>query len=165
MGAGAGPGEGPLVIDIDSFVGEVYGYQKQGAGYGYTQKLGITRSRRSGRTPARCCTSATARARPTPTRDRPVRRRALARVRRAGHTGMTVIRADSGFENHKLFKELDARGIEFSIGVKLTKTIRALVEQIDETAWVMVADYPDGGEAQFAETELKGFRLIVSAPV
>ena len=39
--AGAGPGDGlPLVIDIDSFVGEVYGYQKQGAGYGYTKKLG-----------------------------------------------------------------------------------------------------------------------------
>jgi hypothetical protein len=36
--AGAGPGEGPLVIDIDSFIGEVYGYQKQGAGYGYTHK-------------------------------------------------------------------------------------------------------------------------------
>jgi hypothetical protein len=39
--AGGGPGEGmPLVIDIDSFVGEVCGYQKQGAGYGYTKKLG-----------------------------------------------------------------------------------------------------------------------------
>ncbi len=29
--AGAGPGDLPLVIDIDSFVGEVYGEQKQGA--------------------------------------------------------------------------------------------------------------------------------------
>jgi len=38
--AGAGPGDGPLVIDIDSFVGEVHGYQKQGAGYGYTHKRG-----------------------------------------------------------------------------------------------------------------------------
>ena len=38
--AGAGPGEGPLVIDIDSFVGEVHGYQKQGAAYGYTKKRG-----------------------------------------------------------------------------------------------------------------------------
>ena len=38
--AGAGPGEGPLVIDIDSFVGEVHGYKKQGASYGYTKKLG-----------------------------------------------------------------------------------------------------------------------------
>ena len=38
--AGTGPGDGPLVIDLDSFVGEVYGYEKQGAGYGYTHKLG-----------------------------------------------------------------------------------------------------------------------------
>ena len=29
--AGAGPGDGPLVIDIDSFIGEVHGDQKQGA--------------------------------------------------------------------------------------------------------------------------------------
>ena len=29
--AGAGPGDGPLVIDLDSFIGEVYGYEKQGA--------------------------------------------------------------------------------------------------------------------------------------
>jgi hypothetical protein len=38
--AGAGPGELPLVIDIDSFIGEVCSEQKQGAGYGYTKKLG-----------------------------------------------------------------------------------------------------------------------------
>ncbi len=30
--AGAGPGRERLVIDIDSFIGEVSGYQKQGAG-------------------------------------------------------------------------------------------------------------------------------------
>ena len=28
------------MIDLDSFVGEVYGYEKQGAGYGYTHKFG-----------------------------------------------------------------------------------------------------------------------------
>ena len=38
--AGAGPGEERLVVDVDSFVGEVYGYDKQGAGYGYTHKRG-----------------------------------------------------------------------------------------------------------------------------
>ncbi len=38
--AGAGPGDQRLVIDINSFVGEVYGYQKQGASYGYTKQLG-----------------------------------------------------------------------------------------------------------------------------
>src|SRR5947209_16268215 len=38
--AGAGPGDGPLVIDIDSFIGEVCSERKQGASYGYTRKLG-----------------------------------------------------------------------------------------------------------------------------
>jgi hypothetical protein len=40
--AGAGAGKGRLVIDVDSFVGEVHGHAKQGAGYGYTGKLGST---------------------------------------------------------------------------------------------------------------------------
>src|ERR1700721_286849 len=39
--AGAGPGEQRLVIDVDSFVGEVYGRLKQGASYGYTKVLGL----------------------------------------------------------------------------------------------------------------------------
>jgi hypothetical protein len=38
--AGAGPGDGRLVIDVDSFVGEVCGYLKQGAGYGYAKIFG-----------------------------------------------------------------------------------------------------------------------------
>ncbi len=38
--AGAGPGVGRLVIDVDSFIGEVHGYLKQGASFGYTKKRG-----------------------------------------------------------------------------------------------------------------------------
>jgi hypothetical protein len=38
--AGAGPGDRRLVIDVDSFVGEVHGYKKQGVGFGYTKKRG-----------------------------------------------------------------------------------------------------------------------------
>jgi hypothetical protein len=38
--AGAGPGNGRLVIDVDSFVGEVCGRLKQGAAYGYTKVFG-----------------------------------------------------------------------------------------------------------------------------
>jgi hypothetical protein len=85
----------------------------------------------------------------------------LARVRRAGHTGLVVIRADSGFENHKQFKALDRESVEFSVGVKQSKTVRALIEQIPETDWIAVTDYPDTGEAQIAETKLGQFRLIV----
>ncbi len=38
--AGAGPDDGRLVVDVDSFVGEVHGYQKQGAAFGYTRQRG-----------------------------------------------------------------------------------------------------------------------------
>ncbi len=85
----------------------------------------------------------------------------LARVRRAGHTGPVIIRADSGFENHKLMKQLARQGVEFSIGVKQSKTIRALIAQIPEEDWITIANYPETGEAQIAETTLGDFRLIV----
>ena len=32
--AGAGPGDGRLVVDVDSFVGETFGQRKQGAAFG-----------------------------------------------------------------------------------------------------------------------------------
>ena len=38
--AGAGPGDGPLIVDLDSTICEVHGKHKQGAAYGYTKRLG-----------------------------------------------------------------------------------------------------------------------------
>src|SRR5215218_7805230 len=38
--AGAGPGDGPMTMDLDSTVCQVHGYHKQGAAYGYTHSLG-----------------------------------------------------------------------------------------------------------------------------
>jgi hypothetical protein len=38
--AGAGPGSRRLVVDVDSFVGEVFGHVKQGRAFGYTRKRG-----------------------------------------------------------------------------------------------------------------------------
>jgi hypothetical protein len=58
-------------------------------------------------------------------------------------------------------KVLQARHVEFSIGVKQTPTIKRLIAEIPEENWVTIANYPDTGEAQIAETTLKGFRLIV----
>jgi hypothetical protein len=160
--AGAGPGELPLVIDVDSFIGEVHGDQKQGASYGYTKQLGYH--------PIVAVRSDTGEVLHIRNRkgkantQRGVARfvdELLARVRRAGHTGQVIIRADSGFENHQLMKVLDARGIAFSIGVKISPTITKLIDAIPEADWVTIVDYPETGEAQIAETVLKGFRLIV----
>jgi len=159
---GAGPGEQRLVIDIDSFVGEVHGYKKQGASYGYTKQLGYHPlvATRGGSGEVLHIRNRKGKANTQRGNPRFVDE-LLARVRRAGASGTILIRADTGFENHKLFKTLDARGVEFSIGIKQRKPIRALIDLIDEHAWITLADYPEGGEAQIAETKLHGWRLIV----
>ena len=161
-GAGGGPGELPLVIDVDSFIGEVYGEQKQGACYSYTRQLGYH--------PILAVRSDTGEVLHIRNRQGKANTQRgagrfvdelLARVRRAGHDGLIIIRADSGFENHKVMRALDRQRVEFSIAVKQSKTIRALIDQIPEADWVTVTDYPDTGEAQIAETRLGTWRLIV----
>ncbi len=160
--AGAGPGDGPLVIDIDSFIGEVHGEQKHGASYGYTRQLGYHPI-----TAVRADTGEVLHIRNRKGNANTQRGAArfvdelLARVNRAGHTEAIVIRADSGFQNHKLMAGLDRRGVEFSIGVKQSKTIRGLIEEIPEGDWVTITDYPDTGQAQIAETMLGDWRLVV----
>jgi Transposase DDE domain group 1 len=160
--AGAGPGDGPLVIDLDSFIGEVYGYEKEGAGYGYTRKLGYHPiiATRSDTGEVLHIRNRKGKANTQRGAERFVDE-LLARVRRAGHRGLIVLRADSGFEDHKLMRTLDRRGVEFSIGVKQTRTIKALIEEIPERDWTAVPDYPETGEAQIAETKLGAWRLVV----
>ena len=85
----------------------------------------------------------------------------IARVRRAGATGPKLLRADSGFWNAKVFTKLEQAGWTYSIGIRMAKHVRAAVDLIDEAAWMTIADYPDSGEAQIAETVLGDRRLIV----
>ena len=160
--AGAGPGNERLVVDVDSFVGEVFGHGKQGAGFGYTRVRGYhpliaTRadtgevvhvrlrkgSANTSRGMLRFCDEL------------------IARIERAGATGSKLLRADSGFWSHKTFERLDRAGWQFSIGVRLQPAGRAAIEGIDESAWTTLEDYPPTSIAQIAETELGGRRLVV----
>ncbi len=160
--AGAGPGSARLVIDIDSFVGEVHGRLKQGAAYGYTKVLGYHPLLAS-----RADTGEVLHVRNrngSANTQRGVMRFAqelIARVRKAGAEGEILLRADSGFWNAKLFRWLEGEGVAYSIGVKLQTHVRDQVEQIDPGAWVTLTDYPDTGEAQIAEATLGSVRLIV----
>ena len=160
--AGAGPGSERLVVDVDSFVGEVHGYRKQGAAFGYTRKLGYH--------PILATRAGTGEVlhlrlrKGSANTQRGIVRfsdELIARVARAGATGVKLFRADSGFWNGKVFARLEQAGWSYSIGVRMTKTVRELVAQIPEQAWTTIDDYPDTGEAQIAETALDGRRLIV----
>jgi Transposase DDE domain group 1 len=159
--AGAGPGSGRLVIDVDSFVGEVCGRLKQGAAYGYTRLLGYHPLLAT-----RADTRETLHIRlrkGSANTQKGIGRfvdELIARVNRAGASGVKLLRADSGFWNTKVFKRLEQADWQYSIGVRMTKTVAAAVAAIAEDAWQTI-DYPDDGEAQIAETVYGERRLIV----
>jgi hypothetical protein len=160
--AGAGPGDERLVVDVDSFVGEVHGRAKQGAAFGYTRVRGYhpilatradsvevlhIRLRKGSANTSRGMLRFTD--------------ELIARVDRAGATGPKLLHADSGFWAKKTFDRLDRAGWQFSIGVRLQPHVRAAVEQIDETSWTTLEDYPPTSIAQIAETTLGDRRLVV----
>jgi Transposase DDE domain group 1 len=159
--AGAGPGDGPLVVDVDSTICEVHGYHKQGACYGYTHRLGYhpllaTRAGSGEVLHARLRKGSANTA-------RGILRfcdELIARLRRAGVVGELTFRMDSGFWSAKLIKRLRRHRVRYSITVRQTKTVRAAIAAIPEQAWVQIAYQPDG-VAQVAETPYRGDRLIV----
>jgi hypothetical protein len=135
---------------------------KHGAGYGYTRLLGYH--------PLLATRADTREALHTRLRkgsanhQRGIERfsdELIAHVTRAGATSVKLFRADSGFWNTRVFKRLDQAGWQYSIGVRMIKSVREAVEAIDEDAWTSLADYPADREAQIAETSHDGRRLIV----
>ena len=160
--AGAGPGEERLVVDVDSFVGEVYGYDKQGAGYGYTHKRGYhpILATRAGtgevlHIRARKGSANTSRGALRFVEELIPRRRARRRDRpEAAARGLGVLEQ----EDHGPAR---ARGWTYSIGVRQQQHVKAAIAAIPEQDWQPLEDYPDGGEAQIAQTMLGHQRLIV----
>jgi hypothetical protein len=159
--AGAGPGDRPTTIDLDSTVCQVHGYHKQSAAYGYTHTLGYhpllaTRADTGEVLHARQRTGRANTARGTTRFVDQV----AGRVRRAGASGELTMRMDSGFWSAKTIRACRRHGIHYSITVRQTTPIQQTIAGIDEPAWVEIV-YPDGGLAQVAETRYRGDRLIV----
>ncbi len=160
--AGAGPGDGRLVVDVDSFIGEVHGYKKQGVGFGYTKQRGyhpLLASRADTGEVLHVRLRKGQAASP-----RGVVRFAdelIARVKRAGATGEKLFRADSAFWNRKLIARLQNAGWTYSISVRLQFWVPDAIAKLPAQAWQPLEDYPEDGEAQIAETLAGGRRLIV----
>jgi hypothetical protein len=159
---GAGPGNGRLVIDVDSTICEVVGKQKQGAGYGYTHVLGYhpilaTRAETGEVLHARMRKGQA-------NTQRGARRfieELVARVRRAGATGELVCRFDSGFWSGDTIATLGRLAVRYTMAVRTGNTaIARVIAAIDETAWVDI-DYTPDGQAQVADCRYQGRRLVV----
>ena len=138
--AGAGPGDAPFTIDLDSTICETYGLDKEGARHhGYTGKRGyhpllaiaagtgdvlMSRLREGRANTARGAAH--------------FLRETVSRVRYAGASGQLTLRADSGFYTHSVVsacRRVDAR---FSITIRQHKSLRNLIEAIPEEDWAPI---------------------------
>ena len=95
--AGAGPGAERLLVDVDSFIGEVHGHHKQDTASGYTKQRGYH--------PLLACRADTGEVlrvrlrKGSANTQRGILRftdKLIARVARADATRVTLLRADSG---------------------------------------------------------------------
>jgi Transposase DDE domain group 1 len=147
---GAGPGEGPMTIDLDSTICEVHGKAKHGAAYGYTKVFGYhpllaTRADTGEVLHARLRKGSSQRGAKRFVEE------LIARVRRGGASGALTLRADSGFFSWELIKTLNRLGVGWSITVSQNRSVRKAIAAINDSDWIDIA-YPDGGHAQVAET-------------
>jgi Transposase DDE domain group 1 len=151
--AGAGPGDAPLTIDLDSMICETYGLKKEGARHhGYTHVRGYH--------PLLAVAAGTGdvlMARLREGRANTARGAAhfltetIGRVRDAGASGQLTVRADSGFYASEVVKVCRARKVRFSITIRQHASIHRLIEAIPEAAWTPIPYWIDGG-ADVAET-------------
>jgi len=157
--AGAGPGDGPLTIDLDSTICETYGLQKEGAlHHGYTGVRGyhpllavaagsgdvlMARLREGRANTGRGAADFLA--------------ETVSRVRYAGATGQLTMRADSGFYAHSVVAMCRKLKVRYSITVRQHRSLRALIEAIPEAAWTPIPYWIAGG-ADVAETVYTPFK-------
>jgi len=156
--AGAGPGDEPLTIDLDSTICETYGLQKQGAlHHGYTRVRGYH--------PLLAVAAGTGdvlMARLREGRANTARgaghflRETIGRVRATGATGQLTMRADSGFYAHAVVKVCRTMKVRFSITIRQHRSVRHLIEAIPDDAWTPIPYWIAGG-ADVAETTYTPF--------
>ena len=157
--AGAGPGDGPLTIDLDSTICETYGLAKEGARHhGYTGQRGYH--------PLLAVAAGTGdvlMARLREGRANTARgaghflRETVGRVRYAGARGQLTVRADSGFYTHAVVSACRQLDVRFSITIRQHASLRELIEAIPEQDWTPIPYWMDGA-ADVAETTYTPFQ-------
>ena len=129
-------------LDVDDTVRETHGYAKQGAGRGYTGVNGLNALLATLSTPGRVPVIAASRLRrgnANSMRGAPrLLAEALRIARRAGATGLVIVRADSAFYAHSIIAAAGRAGARFSVTLRHTPTVLAAIAGIDEAAWTPI---------------------------
>lgn len=168
----AGAGE-RVMVDLDDTIIEVHGYQKQGAGFGYSGVRGLN---------ALLATASTASSAPvilgqrlrqgktgSPKGAARIVGDALATLRRTGvMTGSRpLLRADSAFYGHATIGTAIKAGADVSVTVRMDPAVKAAIATIPDDAWTMI-EYTDSirdettgqliSKAEVAEIDFTAFR-------
>ena len=153
--AGAGPGDAPFTIDLDSTICETYGLAKEGARHhGYTGARGYH--------PLLAVAAGTGdvlMARLREGRANTARgaahflRETVSRVRCGGARGQLTMRADSGFYTHAVVAVCRRMDVRLSITIRQHNLIEAILED----AWTPIPYWMDGA-ADVAETTYTPFQ-------
>lgn len=167
---GAGPGAGPLTIDVDSTFCQTHGALKQGTrDRSYTGQHGYhpliatvagsgevlhARLRRGNAYPGRGGANFAA--------------EAIARARRAGAAGPVTVRADAGFYDHKFIGACRRAGVRFSVTARdMRGSISRMIARIPEEDFTPISDCQGAEAAEIAYAPFPGkikgpgLRLIV----
>ena len=152
--AGAGPGDAPFTIDLDSTICETYGLAKEGARHhGYTGKRGyhpllavaagtgdvlMSRLREGRANTARGAAH--------------FLRETVGRVRYARARGQLTVRADSGFYTHAVVTVCRKTRVRFSITIRQRQSLRNLIEAIPEEDWTPIPYWMEGAADVFETT-------------
>ena len=163
-----------VMVDVDDTIIEVHGYQKQGAGFGYSGVRGLN---------ALLATASTSQSAPVVLSQRLRQGKtgspkgaarivgdALATLRRTGATGSGVrplLRADSAFYGHATIGTAIKAGADVSVTVRMDPAVKAAIATITEDAWTKI-EYTDAirdeatgqwiSKAEVAEVPFTAFR-------
>ena len=152
--SGAGPGDAPLTIDLDSTICETYGLDKEGARHhGYTGKRGYhpLLAIAVGTGGALMARLREGRANTARGGAAHFLRETVGRVRYGGARGQLTVRADSGFYTHAVAAVCRKLDVRFSITIRQHQSLHNVIEAIPEDAWTPVPYWIDG-TADVAET-------------
>ena len=157
-------------LDIDDTIKATYGYQKEGAGYGYSKVKGLNALFAIISTPLSAPLIAATRLRKgstySPKGASQLVADALATVKRAGATGLITIRADSAYYVHDVIAAARRGGARFSVTARMDKAVTRAITQIPDDGWVGIkyahAIYDQDeqrwvSDAQVAETTFTAF--------
>jgi hypothetical protein len=167
--AGGGPGDSPVIIDVDSTICETYGLNKHGGAKftdthvrGYHPLIAavagtgdLVHHRLRG---ANANTARGAAGFLTET---------FNRARTAGAAGPLTLRADSGFYTGAVAAACRRADVKFSITAKMSTAIRSKVTAIASNDWTAIAYFLDsiaGGDSTTSDNAISAPTATVTAP-